>query len=247
MSDKKKKDFREEDLYKPIYEYLSDLDYTVRSEVSHCDIAAVKGDELLVVEMKKSLNLDVILQAALRQKLADRVYIAVPKSGRDLFSRRWNNLSYLLKRLQLGLMLVSLKEDCSFVEVAFEPAAFDMVRTKKQSKKKKQSLIKEFDARYGDFNTGGSTGKKLMTAYREMAIHTACCLMKYGPLSPKELRQLGTDGKKTTTILKENHYGWFEHKARGLYDINEEGRQAVEGYTVLHEYYMRLIEDKKPE
>lgn len=247
MSSKKKKDFREEDLYVPIYEYLSDLGYTVRSEVSHCDIAAVKGEELLVVEMKKSLNLDVILQATLRQKLADMVYIAVPKPGRDLFSKRWNNLSYLLKRLQLGLIVVSLKEDFSYVEVVFEPAVFDMINSKKQNKKKRQGLIKEFEARYGDFNTGGSTRKKLMTAYREMAIHTACCLMKYGPLSPKALRQLGTDEKKTTTILKENHYGWFEHKARGLYDINADGRQAVEGYAELFEYYMQLIEEKKPE
>ena len=247
MSNKKKKDFREEDLYKPIYEYLSDLGYKVRSEVSHCDIAAVKGDELLVVEMKKSLNLDVILQATLRQKLADMVYVAVPKPGRDLFSKRWNNLSYLLKRLQLGLMVVSLKDDYSCVEVVFEPAAFDMVKSKKQSKKKKQNLVKEFEARYGDFNTGGSTGKKLMTAYKEMAIHTACCLMKYGPLSPKVLKKLGTDEKKTTTILRKNHYGWFEHKARGLYEINENGRRTVEGYTELHEYYMGLIEDKKPE
>lgn len=247
MNGKKKKDFREEDLYRPIYEYLSDLGYTVRSEVSHCDIAAVKGDELLVVEMKKSLNLDVILQATLRQKVADMVYIAVPKPGRDLFSRRWSNLSYLLKRLQLGLMVVSLKEDYSGVEVVFEPAVFDMIKSKKKSKKKKQSLIKEFESRYGDFNTGGSTGKKLMTAYREMAIHAACCLAKYGPLSPKALRQLGTDKKKTTTILRDNHYGWFEHKARGLYDINENGKKTVEGYKELYEYYMRLIEEKKPE
>lgn len=247
MNSKKKKDFREEDLYKPIYEYLSDLGYKVRSEVSHCDIAAVKGEELLVVEMKKNLNLDVILQATLRQKLADMVYVAVPKPGKELFSKRWNNLSYLLKRLQLGLMVVSLKEDYSCVEVVFEPAVFDVVKNKKQSKKKRQNLIKEFDARYGDFNTGGCTGKKLMTAYKEMAIHTACCLMKYGPLSPKTLRKLGTDEKKTTTILRDNHYGWFEHKARGLYDINENGRQTVEGYTELYKYYMGLIEEKKPE
>ncbi|MDD4503388.1 MAG: hypothetical protein PHS15_01010, partial [Clostridiaceae bacterium] len=122
----KKKDFREEDLYKPIYDYFSDLGYTVHSEVDHCDVAAVKEDELFVVEMKKTLNLDVILQAALRQKLADMVYIAVPKPGKDLFSKRWKNICYMLKRLQLGLMVVSLKEDFSFVEIAFEPVAFDM-------------------------------------------------------------------------------------------------------------------------
>ncbi len=247
MSNKNKKDFREEDLYKPIYEYLSMQGYTVRSEVSHCDIAAVKNSELIVVEMKKSLNLDVILQAVLRQKLADMVYIAVPKPGRDLFSKRWRNLSYLLKRLQLGLMVVSLKEDYSCVEIVFEPAAFDMVKSKKQGKKKRQELVKEFEARYGDFNTGGSTGKKLMTAYREMAVHIACCLIKYGPLKPKALRQLGTDAKKTTTILEKNHYGWFENISRGLYGISEKGRQEAAEYAELYEHYTRLIEGKKPE
>ena len=246
MNSKNIKSFREEDLYKPIYDYLSDLGYIVRGEVSHCDVAAVKGEELLVVEMKKSLNLEVILQATLRQKLADLVYIAVPKPGRDLFSKRWKNLSYLLKRLQLGLMVVTLKEDYSYVEVVFEPTAFDMIRSKKQSKNKKQEMIKEFDARYGDFNIGGSTGKKLMTAYREMAIHTACCMIKYGPLKPKVLRQLGTDEKKTLTILNKNHYGWFENISRGLYDINDKGRQEAAAYTELYEYYMSLIENKKP-
>jgi hypothetical protein len=247
MNSKNKKDFREEDMYKPVYEYLCGQGYTVRSEVNHCDIAAVKGDELLIVEMKKSLNLDVILQASLRQRLADIVYIAVLKPGRDLFSKRWKNLSYLLKRLQLGLMVVSLKEDFSLVEVVFEPVAFDMIKSKKQSKKKKQELIKEFEARYGDFNTGGSTGKKLVTAYREMAIHIACCLTEYGPLKPKELRKLGTDGKKTTTILSRNVYGWFDNISRGLYGINEKGRQEVKEYTELYQYYMNLVEKKKAE
>lgn len=247
MSGKNKKDFREEDLYKPICDYLSELGYEVRGEVSHCDITALKDDELLVVEMKKSLNLDVILQASLRQRLTDNVYIAVPKPGRDLFSKRWKNIFYLLKRLQLGLIFVNLKEDCSFIEIVFDPVAFDMSSSRKKSIKKKKSLLKEFEARHGDYNTGGTTRKKLMTAYREQAMHIACCFMKYGPLSPKALRKLGTDEKKTTIILSNNHYGWFENISRGLYDINERGRQEVSGYADLYEYYMRLIGDNKPE
>lgn len=247
MSSKKKKDFREEDLYKPIYEYLSDLGYTVRGEVKHCDIAAVRGEELIVVEMKKSLNLDLILQAALRQKLADQVYIAVPKPGRALFSKRWKDLYYLLKRLQFGLIFVSFKEDFSLVEVVFDPVPFDMSNTKKRNNKKKQELLKEFAARHGNFNTGGSTKKKLVTAYREQAMHIACCLMKYGPLSPKAVRELGTDEKKTAAILKRNFYKWFEQTPEGLYGINEKGRQEVEAYAELHAYYMKLIESTKPE
>jgi len=239
-----KKEFFEKDLYKPIFDYLTRLGYTVRSEVNHCDIAAIKENELLVVEMKKTLNLDVILQAVQRQKLADMVYIAVPKPGKGLFSRRWQNLCYMLKRLQLGLMVVSLKEGCSFVEVVFEPAVFDMAKSKNHSKRKRQELVKEFAARYGDFNTGGSTREKLVTAYREMAIHIACCLMRYGQLKPRELRQLGTDEKKTTAILQKNHYGWFENISKGLYAINDKGRQEVSEYTELYQYYMHLAEEK---
>lgn len=247
MSGKTRKDFREEDMYRPVRDYLENLGYTVRSEVGHCDITAVKENELLVVEMKKSLNLDVILQAVLRQKLADKVYVAVPKPGRELFSKRWKDISYMLKRLQLGLMLVSLREDFSFVEIAFEPAVFDMARSKRQSKGKRQELLKEFNSRYGDFNTGGCTGKKLVTAYREMAIHIGCCLIKYGPLRPKDLRHMGTDAKKTTAILEKNHYGWFENISRGLYSINEKGRKEIEEHKELYEYYSRLTDDNMKE
>ncbi|HYE83364.1 MAG TPA: DUF2161 family putative PD-(D/E)XK-type phosphodiesterase [Clostridia bacterium] len=247
MSSKKKKDFHEEDMYKPIYDYLSGLGYTVRSEVSHCDIAAAKDDQLLIVEMKKSLNLDLILQATLRQKLADMVYVAVPKPGRDLFSKRWSDLCYLLKRLQLGLIYVSIKEDCSFAEVAFEPVAFDMGKTKKKNKKKQEKLIEEFEARHGDFNVGGSTGKKLVTAYKEQAIHIACCLLKNGPLSTRTLRKLGTDEKKTFDIVYQNHYGWFENISKGVYDLSADGREEIGRYPQLVEYYTKLIEDKKPE
>lgn len=247
MALKSKKDFREEDLYRPIHDHLCESGYTVRSEVNHCDIAAVKGDRLLVVEMKKSLNLEVLLQATLRQKVADLVYIAVPKPGRELYSKRWSNLSYLLKRLQLGLIVVSLKEDCSFVEVLFEPAPFDMERARKRSAKKKQELVKEFESRYGDFNTGGCTGKKLVTAYREMAVQIACCLIKYGPLKPKTLRRLGTDEKKTTTILAKNHYGWFDRISTGLYGINEKGSKEVLEYSELYKYYMDKACNEKPE
>lgn len=81
MKEKKKGTLYEEDLYAPIRDYLTGEGYTVKGEVKHCDVMAVKYDEMLVVEMKKTLNLDVILQAAIRQRLTDRVYIAVPKKA----------------------------------------------------------------------------------------------------------------------------------------------------------------------
>jgi hypothetical protein len=245
MSASNRKCFCEEDLYKPVYNMLTDLGYTVRSEVSYCDVTAVKDDNLVIVEMKKSLNLDVVLQAAQRQRLTDSVYIAVPKPGKNLHSKRWKNIYYLLKRLELGLMFVSLRGDRSWVEIAFDPASFSMEASKRKSAKKRAELLKEFNSRHGDYNSGGSTGKKLMTAYKEMSIHIACCLEKFGPMSAKELKLLGTDEKKTYSIISKNHYGWFQKVSRAVYEISDYGRQAIREYHELVEYYNDLIENKK--
>ena len=35
----------------------------MRSEVKDCDIAAVKGDDLLIIELKKTLNVPLLVQA----------------------------------------------------------------------------------------------------------------------------------------------------------------------------------------
>ncbi len=39
---------KETDLYPPIRDFLTAQGYTVRSEVNHCDITAVRGDELSI-------------------------------------------------------------------------------------------------------------------------------------------------------------------------------------------------------
>lgn len=240
MDYKKKNKFREEDFYIPIRNHLTGLGYTVRSEVSHCDVAAVKDDELVIVEMKKSLNLEVIIQAVLRQRMADKVYIAVPKPGRGILTKRWKNICHLLRRLEIGLILVSsVREDS--VDVQFEPGVFDRNTSIRLGKRKRGRLVYEFNERHGDYNTGGSTGKKLVTAYREKSIHIACCLEKYGELSPKQLRLLGTDDKKTLDILGDNHYGWFERVSRGIYRLTEKGKQEIYNFSELAGYYRDLI------
>lgn len=45
----------EEDLYAPVRDYLTERGFSVKGEVEHCDIAAVKGETLPVVEMKLTL------------------------------------------------------------------------------------------------------------------------------------------------------------------------------------------------
>ena len=95
--------------------------------------------------------------------------------------------------------------------------------------------------RSGNRNRGGSTGRKLVTAYRETAIHIACCLERYGSLTPQQLRALGT-GSKTTSILYKDVYGWFERVTRGVYALSPRGRAALEGYPDLAAEYGEMLD-----
>lgn len=240
MKDYKKGKILEEDLYIPVRDYLIMNGFDVKAEVEHCDVAACKEDCLLVVEMKISLNLDVILQAALRQRIADIVYIAVPKKAKVLFTSRWKNICHLLRRLELGLLLVSFRGNETFVEEALKAEFFNREMSKKKSGKKKKLLLQEFSSRHGDYNTGGCKGKKLVTAYREMAIHIAALLQKHETLSIKSLKDLGTDNRKTSEILQDNYYGWYKRISRGIYTLSDTGKQELAEYRQLVEYYKKM-------
>ena len=176
-----KKQLTETDLYQPIHQYLVDQGYTVRSEVANCDIAAARNGELIVIELKRSFNTALLIQAARRQRAADSVYVAVP---RPKCSRRWNDIKHLLRRLELGLIFVSFRRKKPTIDVVFHPLPFQ----RRRRKRAKQAILTEMAGRSGDFNQGGSTRRKLVTAYREKAIHIACCLEGRGPFSPRELR-----------------------------------------------------------
>jgi hypothetical protein len=231
----------ESDLWKPVSDFFTDREYIVRSEVKDCDITAIKGEELIIIELKRNLSVDLLAQAVKRQKTADFVYIAVPKPKKLIGSAKWRDICHLIRRLELGLILVSFKGKQGVVEIAMDPIPFDREKSKKLNKRKRASIIKEASSRYMDANIGGSTGKKLVTAYRESSIFIACCLERFGPLSPKKLRELGTEEKKTTSILSENHYGWFERVDRGIYSVTEEGKKALKQYEQLAEYYYNKL------
>jgi hypothetical protein len=53
---------KESDLYLPLKRFLESQNYEVKGEVQNCDALAVRGKEApVVVELKLSLNLDVVL------------------------------------------------------------------------------------------------------------------------------------------------------------------------------------------
>ncbi len=223
----------ETDLYRPLHDYLVEQGYTVRSEVKNCDIAAVKDGDLIVVEMKRALNVPLLVQAVQRQKITESVYVAVP---RPVNKRKWmggsKGVQDVLRRLEVGLIFVSPNGRKPKVEVVFHPVPCE----RRKRKASHRAVLHEIERRSADFNQGGSCRKKIVTAYRENAVQIACCLDSLGPSCPKSLRTLGT-GEKTLSILYRNVYGWFERVDKGVYALSAKGREELAHYPDLAEHY----------
>ncbi len=236
-----KQQIREADLYIPVRSYLKEQGFDVKGEVGNCDVAAVRDGHVVIVEMKKRLNLEVILQAALRQQLTDDVYIAVSKKYSLMGTQRWKKICHLLRRLELGLLLVTIKGGSYRVEMVIAPESFDRMKSRNSKKKKREQLVREFSYRHGDYNMGGVTGRKIVTAYREKAIHIAAVLKEHQPLSISQLKERGTNKKSTAGILQKNYYGWFERVSRGVYRLSSYGRKELENFKELVEFYSDYI------
>ncbi len=227
---------RERDLAPPIYGYLHANGYEVRSEVGDCDIAAVKDGELVVIELKRTLSIELLLQATQRQRTADSVYVAVPFPPGGTATKRFRRLSHLLRRLELGLILVSPSPVAPRMEVLFHPMPF----ARKRDTRRRRAILTEMAGRSADFNWAGSVRKPLVTAYRESSIFIACCLERYGATTPARLRSCGT-GSKTLAILSANYYGWFERVERGVYALSAAGIASLEDYAQLSALYRRRL------
>lgn len=227
---------RETDLYEPIRDYLTANGYQVQAEVKGCDVVAQKENEIVVVELKLSFTTRLLVQAVDRQKITDAVYVALPGPYRPR-TQRWRGIKHLLRRLEIGLLVVTGTSGSYHVEIAFHPLPFQ--RRKRASRKR--AVIRETAARSGDHNRGGSTRKPIMTAYRENVIHIACCLDRLGPSAPQRLRELGT-GDKTTSILSSNFYGWFRRVDRGVYELTPVGRQSLNEYGDIVLHYRSIVD-----
>ncbi|MBY0146945.1 DUF2161 domain-containing phosphodiesterase [Neobacillus niacini] len=241
---KEVKKIQEVDLYKPIQRHFSRDGFEVYGEVKDCDMVAVKENELVIIELKLTLSVDLLIQAAKRQKLTDQVYIAIPKPKGRMNSKQWADKCHLVKRLELGLIVVSFPGNSSKADILIHPAPFNSKKGNARNKLKREAILKEISGRSADFNIGGSTRTKIMTAYKESCIQIACFLDKMGPLSPKALRDMGA-GVKTPSILTKNYYGWFERIKRGTYIITEKGKLEVQEYQDLVKYYLAKLENRE--
>lgn len=217
---------KETELYEPIKVYLEKLGYIVKGEVGAIDIFAMKDEQSIAIELKNQITLKLIYQAIERQKIADDVYIAVPKSALKSHQINYRSFILLLKRLSLGLIIVQNDS----ISVLLDPSEYDLELSKKRNKKKHIKLIKEFKNRSSDLNIGGSRGKK-MTVYREKTILIAQTIQEYKILSPKLIKEM-TGIAETPSILQKNYYGWFYRVRQGLYALTDQGILEIDGLKI---------------
>jgi hypothetical protein len=217
----------ERDLFGPVKEYFEKQGYICDGEVEDIDLYMEKGEEHVAVELKVDLDFKALRQAALRQKYVETVYIAIfkPKSLRNTAYR---DKLYLLKRLGIGLLLVSKKS--LGVQVANEPLVTELSVYQKQNRNKKKKLTAEFSKRRTKNNVGGVRGEKLISAYREDALLVLdACAELGGEVKGREVRKL-CNIEKTADILRSNYYGWFEKIETGVYRVTDAGYAALEEF-----------------
>ncbi|MEK4343488.1 DUF2161 family putative PD-(D/E)XK-type phosphodiesterase [Paenibacillus sp. FSL P4-0184] len=169
----------ETELYAPLKVFFEKQGYSIKGEVRTCDLVGIREDleQPLIVEMKKSFNLALLLQGVERLKLSPTVYLAVERvrDKKGAVNQRWGELSGLCRRLGLGLItVVFYKTKAPLVEVLVEPD--ETPPAQRSNKRRRERLLYEFRERSGDYNTGGSTRVKLVTAYREKALRVALSL-----------------------------------------------------------------------
>lgn len=217
----------EKDLFQPIKAYFEQYGYLCDGEVRDIDLYMEKNGQSIAIELKTTLDLKAITQAALRQKITDYVFVGIfqPKNRR---SKAFQNKLYLLKRLGIGLLAVSKRT--GIVEIISEPVVSELSAYQVRNRQKKEELKEEFRHRKSKSNTGGVNRTKLITGYREDALLVLDAIMKLGSTaSVKQIKET-SHVAKAASILYDNHYGWFEHPQRGIYGVSAAGIQALSQY-----------------
>lgn len=212
---------QETELSAPVKAYLEKMGYEVKAEIGAADLVGLReGEDPVIVELKTRFSLALFHQGIARLSVSDCVYIAVPRGAGKPWQRAIRENVKLARRLGLGLLTVRLRD--GFVEAHCDPGPY----APRKSKPKQARLLKEFAKRQGDPNLGGTRGA-VVTAYRQDAITCAQHLLQNGPCKGAAVKA-ETGVERATTIMRDNHYGWFEKVDKGVYSLTEAGRLGVQ-------------------
>ena len=214
----------EQTMYPIIKSALEAQGFVVKAEVSDADVVAAKANKMLIVEMKQTFSTTLIYQGIERLTITDYVYLAIPKpSDKVLSTRGFKEKKTIVRQLGLGLMLIDL--EVGHLTFVLDPTAPHARREGKRARKLKE----EFLLRKTALNKGGVTQTKIVTAYRELAL-TILDFLRARP-QPIQAIVKHTNRMKTSRVLQDNHYGWFERVKRGVYQMSDAGREAVTLYA----------------
>jgi len=212
---------KETDLFIPVKKLFLSQGFDVKAEVKDIDIIAYKKDIMVGIELKTKIALKLIYQAIDRQKVLDQVYIAIPKDALYQSKSLYRNFTHLLKRLEVGLIVVEGEN----AEVIIEATPFDRNLSRSRYKKRKSQIDKEARLRKNHKNIGGTRGKKI-TRYKELVIDIGSYLLDHKKASPQAIKKdLNID--KTASILQKNYDGYFERVERGIYQLTEKGKRDI--------------------
>ncbi len=227
----------EVDLYEPVRDFLVAQGYAVRGEVKDCDVVGVRDADLVIVELKRHLSVDLLAQAVRRLRVTDSVYVAVPRPASPAHERRLGAVLPVLRRLEVGLLAVRVGEPGpGAVEIRLQPVPSQ----RRRDPGRQRALLAEVAARSADETPGGTHARRLMTAYRENAVYVAAALELLGPSTPAALRALGT-GPRTLGLLRGNAYGWFERVDRGVYRLTATGAAGLVEWSATAERKRALL------
>jgi hypothetical protein len=218
---------RETDLYPPVKAFLEAQGYVVKSEVGAADVVAVRGGEPpVIVELKLGFSLTLVHQCVARLKLSEDVYMAVARGKGKRFLKAIKDMTLLCRRLGLGLITVRVAD--GLVQVHCDPGPY----APRGNTKRQGQLLREFARRQGDPNDGGQTRSGLVTAYRQDALKVAMYLFEIGASKGADVaRETGVI--RATTMMRDDHYGWFEKVEKGIYGLTPKGAAAVSGSGVV--------------
>jgi len=215
---------REDQLYPPVKALLERQGYDVKGEVGAADVMAVRdGEPPVIVELKLRFSLSLFHQAITRLSVTDLVYVAVPRPTGKTAKRALKDNLALCRRLGLGL--ITVRGDGQ-AEVQCDPGPYAPRKSKKRTKR----LLREFDRLRGDPNAGGATRHGIVTGYRQDALRCAAFLAENGDAKGADVAR-GSGVRVATSLMANNHYGWFQRVSRGVYGLTDAGSEGLKHWA----------------
>ena len=211
---------REAELYPYLKAHFEAQGLAVKGEIGAADLVAMGGPDPVIVEMKLGFSLTLYHQAVARLALSPQVWIAVLHPKGASAPRILRDNAALCRRLGLGLLTVRARD--GHVTTHLSPEA----PPPRKSTRKRARLETEFARLRGDPNAGGATRHGLVTGYRQDALRCALYLAEYGPSRGAAVAR-DTGVPTATRIMADNHYGWFERAAKGVYRLGAAGQKGV--------------------